>query len=264
MSGTPRGLTDEVRADWAALARPTETPPNFEVAAADRLPEPARGWVTHAIAPGTPLRTSVELRMHGQIRLGAWRPFTAVQRLTVVAGFVWAATARLLLLPVTGFDRFTRGTGQMRWRLLDAIPVTSAVGDDVTSAVGDDVTRSAAGRHAGELLLAAPAAALSAEVAWRPVDGHRATARVHVGRDAHEVTLTIAADGALTELLLTRWGDPDKRGFGAHSFGASLEGEASFDGFTIPRDVTAGWHYGSERWPEGQFIRYTIHDARYR
>jgi hypothetical protein len=117
---------DEVAADWAALARPTDVPAGFDVAAADELPEAARRWITHAIAAGTPLRTSVELRMHGEIRLGAWRAFSAVQRLTAADGFVWAATARLLGLPVTGFDRYTRGTGQMRWRLLNALPVMSA------------------------------------------------------------------------------------------------------------------------------------------
>ena len=256
MSKAPRGLTDEVRADWAALTRPTEAPPDFDAAAADRLPEPARRWLTHAIVAGTPLRTAVELRMHGEIQLGVWRPFSAVQRLTPTDGFVWAATARLLGLPVNGFDRYTRGTGQMRWRLFNAVPVLAAG--------GQDITRSAAGRHAGELLLAAPAAALSPQVTWRALDTDRATASVQVGLDVHDVALTITADGALTDLVMTRWGNPGKEPFGMHSFGATLGGELSFDGFTIPRDITAGWHYGTDRWSEGQFIRYTIDAAHYR
>jgi hypothetical protein len=99
---------------------------------------------------------------------GAWRPFTAVQRLTPGGGFLWAATARVLRLPGTGFDRFTRGAGQMRWRLLNAIPVVAAE--------GEDVTRSAAGRHAGELLLGAPAAALGSGISWTEVDSDRAAA----------------------------------------------------------------------------------------
>jgi hypothetical protein len=228
----------------------------FEPAAVAGLPEPARRWVAHAIAATTPLRSSVELRMRGEIRLGAWRPFTAVQRLTPAGGFVWAATARVFGLPVTGFDRYTHGTGQMRWRLLNALPVMAAN--------GADVTRSAAGRHAGELLLAAPAVALSRAVTWRQLDTDRVVATVRAGPDLHEVTLTIAADGALSELVMTRWGKPDKQPFGAYSFGAALRGGVIFDGFTIPREVTAGWHYGSDRWPQGQFIRYTIDAARYR
>jgi hypothetical protein len=37
----------------------------------------------------------------------------------------------------------------------------------------------------------------------------------------------------------------------------------SFGGVTVPRDVSAGWHYGTARWPEGQFIRYTVDKAEY-
>jgi hypothetical protein len=41
---------------------------------------------------------------------------------------VWAATARLLGLTVTRFDRFTRGSGHMRCRRLGAVPVMAAEG----------------------------------------------------------------------------------------------------------------------------------------
>ena len=252
----PRGLSARARADWAALAEPTPTASLFEPSAVAGLPDPVRRWLTHAIDAGTPLRSAVELRMHGEIRLGAWRPFTAVQRLTPAGGFVWAATARLLGLPVTGFDRFTWDTGEMRWRLLNALPVMSAT--------GDDITRSAAGRHAGELLLAAPGAALEPGVPWKALDDERAVATIREARRAHEVTLTIDGRGALTEFHMTRWGNPGNGPFGEYPFGAVLEDEVSFGGFTIPRNVTAGWHHQTERWPEGEFIRYTVDHARYR
>ena len=255
-TSSPRGLSARALADWAALAEPTPTPSPFEPGAVTGLPAPVRRWLTHVIEAGTPLRSAVELRMHGEIRLGAWRPFTAVQRLTPAGGFVWAATARLLGLPVTGFDRFTGDTGEMRWRLLNALPVMGAT--------GDDITRSAAGRHAGELLLAAPGAAFEPGVSWKAVDGERAVATIREGRRAHEVTLTIDERGALTELHMTRRGNPGKEPFGEYPFGAVLEDEVSFDGFTIPRRVTAGWHHRTECWAEGEFIRYTVDQARYR
>ena len=87
------------------------------------LPEPARRWLSHAIAPGTPLWSSVELTMHGQIKLGRWRPFTARQVLTPPDGYIWAARTRLAGLPVTGYDRLGSGGGEMRWRLMRLIPV---------------------------------------------------------------------------------------------------------------------------------------------
>jgi hypothetical protein len=34
------------------------------------------------------------------------------------------------------------------------------------------------------------------------------------------------------------------------------------EGVTVPRRITAGWHHGTDRWPEGRFIRYTVDDVR--
>ena len=257
----PRGLTGDVRSDWADLGAPTGAPARFEVEMTAALPEPARRWLTHAIAPGTPLLTSVELVTHGQIRLGAWRGFTATQRMSAARGFVWAATARMtglpfMGLPVTGFDRYTRYTGEMRWMLLGAVPVQTAT--------GLDVTRSAAGRHAAEMLVLLPAAGLSPQVKWRSLDADRAVARIKVGSGFHEVTLTVAASGALTSMTMSRWGATTKGSFAERVFGADLGAEATFDGFTVPRAVTAGWEHGTAGWPQGQFIRYTIDSANYR
>jgi uncharacterized protein DUF6544 len=214
-----------------------------------------RRWLSHAIAAGTPLRTAVELSTRGEIRLGSWRPFTAVQRIAPAGGFVWAATARVFGLPVSGFDRFTGGSGEMRWRLLHTIPVMAASGEQVTP--------SAAGRHAGELLLAAPAAALEPQISWAADDDAHATALLRSGPDEHAVTLTIAPSGALTELVMMRWGAPGDEPFAPYPFGATLQDEVTVAGFTIPRTVTAGWHYGTDRWSEGQFIRYTVEHAAY-
>ena len=251
----PRGLTRDVREDWLLLASPTQGPKVFDPGSVAQLPEPARLWLCHAIAPGTPLLRTAEIWMHGQIRLGDWRPFTAVQRLTPSGGFVWAATARLLGLPVVGFDRYTRGSGQMRWRLFNALPVMRAD--------GPDVMRSAAGRHAAERVLYAPTAAVDGLIAWRAVDEDQATARVQLESTAIDVTITVAPNGALSELVLTRWGSPDGASFAEHIFGAAFKDEVTFGGVTLPREVTAGWHYGTARWPEGQFIRYSIDNATY-
>jgi hypothetical protein len=250
----PPGLTPAVRGDWAALGEPTPAPAVFEQAAVADLPEPVGRWLSHAIAEGTPLHRAVQLRMHGEIRLGGWSRFTAVQRSSVSGGFVWAATARVRGLPVVGFDRWTRGAGEMRWRLLGALPVQSAE--------GEDVTRSAAGRHAGELLLAMPGAALSPEVSWRSIGADRAVAALQLGGIRHEVTLTVAADGALGEVVMRRWGEAGSGSFAEQPFGATLHGEITVDGVTVPRRITAGWHYGTDRWAEGQFIRYMLDDVR--
>ena len=74
--------------------------------------EPVPRYLTHAIAPGTPLWQSVEVEMVGHIRIGTWRPFTATQVVAPSRGYIWAANARLLGLPVIGYDRPAAGPGR--------------------------------------------------------------------------------------------------------------------------------------------------------
>lgn len=248
----PPGLTEEARADWLDLANATDEAAAFTSGMTAGLPEPVCRWLAHVIAPGTPLLTSVELSMRGQIKLGAWRDFTAVQRLAPGRGFVWAATARMYGLQVIGFDRYsryTRGTGETNWKMLGRFPVLSGG--------GPDVTRSAADRYAGELLVVVPAAALSPNVRWQAIDADRATARIRVGAGQHDVTLTISATGELQSLSTARWGDTGQGSFAERPFTADFTGEVTFDGITMPKEIAAGWA------PE-PFIRYTIESAVHR
>ncbi|HEX8489085.1 MAG TPA: DUF6544 family protein [Propionibacteriaceae bacterium] len=217
------------------------------------LPEPAQRWLTHAIAPGTPLATSVELRMSGQIRLGAWRPFTARQVLAPPDGFVWAATARVAGLPVSGFDRLSSGAAEMRWRLLGLIPVLTAAGPDVTT--------SAAGRLAAEgtlLPTVFPAAT------WTAAGTDQVTATWQIGGHRESVELHLGERGELRQVLIQRWGNPNDSPYGRYPFGVSVEAEGTFAGITIPSRLTAGWWWGTERQPEGEFFRAQITGAVFR
>jgi len=237
-----------VRAEWNRLRGSTGRPPLFDPAMVDDLPQPTRRWLRHAIAPGTPLWPSVELTMRGQIRLGAWRPFTARQVLAPPHGFVWAARTRLAGLPVTGFDRLGAGSGELRWRLAGVVPVMSAS--------GPDVTRSAAGRLAGEMVLA-PTTALAAT--WTPgADGDRAVAAVLVAGVEERVEVQVGPDGRLLGVTMQRWGNPDGVPFGRHPFGVAVEAEATFAGVTVPSVFRAGWWWGTDRQPAGEFFRATI------
>ncbi|MFI7700671.1 DUF6544 family protein [Nonomuraea sp. NPDC049480] len=251
----PPYLTEQARHDWELLQRQTAAASPFEPAAADLLPEPARRWILRTIAPGTPLRRAVVLSMRGTIRLGSWRRFHATQVLLPLEGFVWCASAYLGLLPVHGYDRYRAGTGEMRWRLLDAFPVMSGM--------GPDITRSAAGRLACEFVLS-PAAALDPRVRWKPLDERHAMAGFPVGGEDYEVMLAVAADGRLEGVTMSRWGKPDKGPYREHLFGVECEGETTFDGFTLPAGIRGGWWPGTARWAEGEFIRFTIGDALFR
>lgn len=232
-----------MRGVWRELDRPTPHPARFDPESVAGLPAPVARWLCHAIAPGTPLRTRARLAMHGRIKVGPWLPFSAWQ---VIApeGFVWAATAGRFPLRVGGFDRYSGGTGEMRWRLLGRIPILSAS--------GPDVTRSAAGRLAGETMLL-PTAALG--LPWRPDDDRRAIATVTTGPFRHEVTVEVDGAGALNAVTFPRWGNPDGEPHREHPFGVAFDGERAVDGCMLPAELRAGWWFGTDRWSDGEFFR---------
>ena len=243
-----------VRREWEALTASGERPEAFDVAMVGDLPEPARRWLTHAIAPGTPLWESVVLTMRGKIRLGTWRPFTARQVLAPPRGFVWAATARVFGLPVTGFDRYSSSTGQMDWRLGGLVPVMTAT--------GPDVTRSAAGRLAGETALA-PTTFRAAT--WGPGgDANRTVARWRIDGQAESAEFSVGDGGRLLGVAMQRWGDPGGGPFGRYPFGVAVEAEETFAGVTIGSVLRAGWWWGTDRQADGEFFRARITGATFR
>jgi hypothetical protein len=216
----------------------------FDPAATMGLPEPARRWLGHAIAPGTPLWGRAELTMHGQIKLGRWRPFTARQALSPPDGYTWAATARVAGLPVTGYDRLGPGGGEMRWRLLRLFPVLTEA--------GPDVTRSACGRLAGEIVLIPTA---FRHASWsRGEHANTAVASWQFATGTEAAELRITRSGRLAEVRVYRWGHPGGRPFGRYPFSVRIEAESRFGGIAIPSVFRAAWG-------ESEFFRAEITGA---
>jgi hypothetical protein len=215
--------------------------------------EPVRRYLTHAIAPGTPLWQSVELEMTGDIKIGSWRRFTATQVVAPSRGYIWAAHARLFGLPVIGYDRLSSGTGEMRWRLLDVIPVVSAD--------GPDMTRSAAGRLASEIVLI-PTAFQSA--VWTDGGPDTAVATYGSGAEEQRVELHLGPAGQLRSVLMQRWGNPAGRPFGRYPFGVSVDSARADSGVTVPAEIRAGWWRGTARQAAGEFFRARITGVTFR
>jgi hypothetical protein len=208
-----------------AAGRP---PVAFEPDMVADLPEPARRWLTRAIEPGTPLVDAVEIEMHGEIKLGRWRPFTATQALVPDAGFVWAARTRVSGMPVRGFDSYCGGAGVMRWRVLGVVPVQSAT--------GYDITRSAADRLVAESVLL-PTSLVTAR--WRSGDDD-ASATYH--RNARSsATIRTASDGGLLSVGMQRWGKPSGRRYAQHRFEVRFGGEYPVGGLLLPDAMSAAW-----------------------
>lgn len=230
------------------------SPGRFDPGTLANLPEPARRYLGHAIAPGTALATAVRITMHGEIKLGArWRPFTAEQVIVRDRGMIWAARSPMMGLAIVGSDRVLDGIGAMRWRIAGLIPVMSAA--------GPDIARAAAGRLAAEAIWL-PAWLLDPAVAWRAEGPDQVGYRLTTNGEAVSPTLTIAGDGRVTAGRFSRWGNPDGGAFRYHEFGIVADQERSFGGYTIPTRMRAGWYPGTPRFEsEGEFFRMTIDQA---
>jgi hypothetical protein len=221
---------------------------------ADR-PAPVQRYLLHAIAPGTPLASAVRLRMHGAIKVKRLRPFKAEQVIVAGRGFIWRARIKLGGSAIRGFDRFVDGEGGMRWKLCGTLPVSRAS--------GADIGRSAAGRFAAESVWL-PSLLCDDHVAWQVDAVGLAHAHLPIGDTAIDLALALS-HGSLQSVALSRWGNPGGGAFREVAFGAQVDQEATFGGYTIPARLRAGWHFGSERFErEGLFFRVVIVDAVYR
>ena len=240
-------------------ATPTELV--FNSAKLAHLPEVAKRYLEHAIAPGTKLASAVRLKMHGEIKLKKWVPFTAEQVICWEHGLIWSATAWMNgFLPIVGSDRVIDGIGAMQWKLLGLFPVMTAN--------GADITRSSIGRLESESLCL-PSVFYRDDVSFTstelsPLDSNLHSSFVVQGEKA-ELDFTIDSTGRLKTFKLPRWGNPDNTEFRYVNFGGILEEEVTFSGYTIPTRLRIGWYFGTERFEsEGEFFRATIDDAIYR
>ena len=226
----------QAEADLFAVDAP---PPVYSEARVDDLPEPARRYLRHAIAPGTPLAPACRLWMDGTMTPtpgAAPTRLTAVETLAPRRGFVWTAHARMNGLPVRVRDHYLQNDGGIDVVAVGLVPVPLAS--------GPDVTRSSRGRLVGEAVWC-PTALVHPDVAWEAVDDDRARFTIRVDGDPVAVTIRVDADGALREVGLDRWGDPDGEAPRLHPYGFRVEAEGTFDGVTIPTRITGGWGYGT-------------------
>lgn len=251
----PLAIPRAVQSEWLTLLAEPSTPhASFDPSQLEGLPEVAQRWLLRSIADRSPLWQAVELEMTGEIRLsGAWRPFSARQALALSKGFVWAAQATVGRMPIRGFDRYLANRGEMRWKLLGLIPVMTAKGPDVTD--------SARGRLAGESVLVPTSFSAGT---WRtgPFRNRVLVERMIDGQ-VETVQLGIGRDGALTDVTMSRWGNPDGNAFGRYPFGVTVMEEETFHGVTIPAVFHAGWWHGTEREDEGEFFRARISSATF-
>jgi hypothetical protein len=252
VTASPRNSrSDWTLADWERrLARGLPAPSErFTEAELDGLDPPVRRHLGHAIGPGTRLVKCARLNMRGRIKLGRWLPFRAHEVLCPHAGLIW--TARVAGL-ITGYDQYLDGTGGMDWKLGGRLRVAHEE--------GADVSRSTAGRGGGEAIWLPTTMLPRCGIRWTTHDDAHISAHYELaGGVPIEVRLRLGPDGSIRSLDFDRWGDPDKTvHWGWHPFGGVITAQRTFAGLTIPSRGRLGWHFGTDRWPEGEFFRFTI------
>jgi hypothetical protein len=229
----------------AVAARAKPSMGRFEMGMVAGLPEVAQRYFAHAIQPGTPLLTTVKLRMQGTFLLGnrdAYQSYDleAVQVLAPPAEFVWVPTMRSGVLTINGSDGMVQGEGWTRFWVLGLVPV-------VNQGASADLNRSAMTRAAMEAVWA-PASLLPANGAtWEQIGPN--TARVTVPNGAQPIDITLGPSGEVMEMVSMRWSNenPDKT-FRLQPFGGTVEAEAAFGGFTIPSRLKIGNHFGTDEY----------------
>lgn len=207
------------------------------------LPEIAQRYFAHAIAPGTPLRTTVRLEMDGTFLLGDTAKFqtyamTARQILAPPAEFVWIPEMQSGVMHISGSDALVRAEGWTRFWINGLVPV-------VNLRTSSDLNRSALARSAMEAVWA-PASLLPGNgVTWQQTGPN--TARLIFATGIEPVEMTLGPDGRVLEVVTMRWSDanPD-RTFRLQPFGGTMEAEAMFGGFTIPSLIKIGNHFGTD------------------
>lgn len=219
------------------------------------LPDVVQRYFLHAIAPGTPLSSSVNLKMSGAFRLNpsaAWMPMTGEETLNLPHGFVWRASMGKGLMKFSGADYYFQGSGRVNFGLWGLIPVANAS--------GPDTARSSIGRFVGEAFWLPSSLLPQRGVKWQAIDGESAKATVVVDGEPVSITFGIAPNGQLRHISLSRWGDKTIDGsYGYAPFGGEMTAERKFGGYTIPSELGAGWWFGTDHYFE--FFRVKIEEA---
>jgi hypothetical protein len=190
--------------------------------------------------------------MRGRIRIGRWLPFTATEELAPHAGFTWSARVAGVIV---GRDSYGDGQGGMEWKLAGLLTVAHAD--------GPDVSRSAAERAGAEAVWLPTALRPELGVEWSAKGDDLICARFAVDGRPVALTLRLNQDGRVASFWLDRWGDPDRTGsWAAHRFGGEFTEQTRFGGLTIPSEGRIGWHFGTDRWADGEFFRFRMTELR--
>jgi hypothetical protein len=230
---------------WATLAQAeTDAGQVFDLGMIADLPEVAQRYFTHAIRPGTPIRTTVVLEMKGRFLLGGKDDYQsydmrARQILAAPYQFVWQPSLESGIVTITGSDALVAEQAWTRFWINGLVPVAN-------SQTSPDLLRSAQFRPAVESVWA-PASLLPGEgISWTQIGSDVARVTVAATPQPIAFDLTLDQNGAVVQVVGQRWSNANpEQAFRLQPFGGSVEAEATFGGFTIPAVLKVGNHFGT-------------------
>lgn len=207
------------------------------------LEEPVQRYFLHAIAPGTPLASYVELEMNGSFRQqpdADWLPMQASQIISV-EGFIWQARVGKGSLGFSGADYYAQNRGRVKFFLWGLIPLVDAQ--------NSNINRSSLGRLCIEYIWLPSALLPQNGVAWRAISDNTIQANFEIDNEPIALTLYIDDYGKLLGISLPRWSDntADKN-WQYIPFGAEIQAEATFGGYTIPARMNVGYWLGTDKY----------------
>jgi hypothetical protein len=161
------------------------------------LPAPVQQCMRLAGAVGQPRVQNYRLRFRGRIRSApgsAWMPFEAEQQsFADQPTRLFHMRARMFGLPVDIYHRLAGGQATMQVRLLGAIPIVDAR--------GDDLDRSEAVTLFNDMCLLAPGTLIDSAITWQPIDPRSVRAEFTHGADTIAAVLEFGDDGLLANFV---------------------------------------------------------------
>lgn len=220
------------------------------------LPEPVRRYFLHAIQLGTPLKSSVQVKMHGSFKMDrGWMPMQA-EEIISTEGFLWRAIIGTGLVRLFVADRYANRSGRVYVTLWGAIPIVNQQ--------DSNITRATIGRLAIEYIWLPSALLPQRGVQWKASDENTITASFKLDEEFIKLTLEIDRNGRLLKVMMPRWGEDklEKEKFAYLPYGATFSEEATFEGYRVPSQIGVGWWFGTQRYEET--FRAIIDQADYR
>ncbi len=202
------------------------------------LPEPVQRYLRYAGVVGKESIRSVRLKQQGFMRERPgqkWMPLIAEQYFTTKPpAFLWHCIMRPFpLVWVSATDRFLKGHGSLRIKLLSAIPLGNER--------GPKMDQGELQRYLGEMAWF-PTAWLSKAIEWQIIDAHTVKATIHQQSVTGSVVLHVNEQGQLTHVTADRY-------MGEHGqltpWSVQAEDYQEVWGMRIPTRVEVTWHLAS-------------------